>query len=604
MSAGLKRAVLPPAEAEEVEAQAVTAAEDSATASTGPGSGPAVPLATLGVIMLCHAQLNTCARIARIWARGGAPVAIHVDRKAGRFGAIRLRERLADLPEVHLVEKRRMCEWGMFSLVEATLDAATLLLEKHPELTHVLLASGSCLPLRPVEDLRAYLALEPATDYIESVTVYDVGWTVGGLNEERFTLRFPFSWRKHRRLFDRYVALQRRFKLKRKLPDAMVPHLGSQWWCLTRSTLEAILKDPRRAEYDRYFKRVWVPDESYFQTLARLHSSSIESRSLTLSKFDSQGKPYVFYDDHQKMLEDSGCFVARKFWPRAHGLLAHFPRPLKGQPSTEEPEPAHIDRLVNHAVARRALGRPGLYMQSRFPKKDKENGKTARPYALFQGFNDVYPDFEAWLAERIDADVHGHLFSREGVEFADRGPIGPGGLSDHALLRDRDPQGFLTSLIRMTTRRQVFMLSPRDWQPLDWFMATDPNCTMNIITGAYLLPLMESDMPFDDVRRIAADLQRSELKQMAVVKSVWTKARVRVWELADFLARPGAILDAAVADVADSAPLAGGPPPEMRAVDGVGAFLQALRNAGLQPQLTGDFPTRGLRARATQRETG
>lgn len=579
------------------------APDAAANASLTPG-GAVVPvpgLATLGVIMLCHAQLQTTARLVRHWADGGAPVVIHTDRKAGRKPIERFRDKLADLPHVHHVALRRNCEWGMFSLVEATQDAATLLLERHPEVTHVMLISGSCLPLRPVVDLRAYLALDPARDYIESVTAHDVGWTVGGLNEERFTLRFPFSWRKHRRLFDRYVALQRKLKWRRKPPKGVVPHLGSQWWCLTRKTLEAILTDPRRPEFDRYFRRVWVPDESYFQTLVRRHSTAIESRSLTLSKFDSQGKPYVFYDDHQQMLEESGCFVARKFWPRAHGLLDHFPRPAGEKPSSAEPQPAHIDRLINRAVARRALGRPGLYMQSRFPKKDRENGKTAAPYTLFQGFDDLYPDFEGWLASRIDADVHGHLYSREMVEFADRAEVGPGGLSEKPRLRDYDPQGFLASLIRMTRRRQVFLLSPRDRQSLDWFMATDHNCTMFVITGAWMVPLIDSDMPFDNVRRIAAQLQRRELQQMEVFRSVWTKARVRSWDLADFLARPGAILASVLQEMGDPASaqaLNGEALPELRAVDGVGAFLQALRNAGLKPQLTGDFPTPAPRPRA------
>ena len=56
------------------------------------------------------------------------------------------------------------------------------------------------------------------------------------------------------------------------------------------------------------------------------------------------------------------------------------------------------------AVRRRLLGRPGLYMQSRFPRKDAENGKTSAPYAVFQGFSDVFPDFETWLGGIVDAD--------------------------------------------------------------------------------------------------------------------------------------------------------------------------------------------------------
>ena len=115
--------------------------------------------------------------------------------------------------------------------------ASELLLHDFPEVRHVYLASGSCLPLRPVQELKDYLADRPMTNFIESVTTEDVPWTVGGLDIERFTLRFPFSWKRRRKLFDWYVGFQRRWKFKRKIPEGLVPHLGSQWWCLTRQTV-------------------------------------------------------------------------------------------------------------------------------------------------------------------------------------------------------------------------------------------------------------------------------------------------------------------------------------------------------------------------------
>ena len=111
------------------------------------------------------------------------------------------------------------------------------------------------------------------TDFIESATTADVPWTVGGLDRTNGSpCGSRFRGSKQRRLFDSYVELQRRLRLRRKIPDGLVPHMGSQWWCLTRQTLSAILEDPTGATYDRYFRKVWIPDESYFQTLARLYS--------------------------------------------------------------------------------------------------------------------------------------------------------------------------------------------------------------------------------------------------------------------------------------------------------------------------------------------
>ena len=247
----------------------------------------------LGFVMLCHAAFHRAAETARHWAERGCPVVIHVDRRVGAWSYEKFQADLSDLPNVRFSE-RFACEWGTWGIVAATQAASELMLDQFPTVRHVYLASGSCLPLRPVADLIEYLDQRPKTDFIESVTTEDVGWTIGGLDFERFTLRFPFSWRRQRMLFDGYVRLQRRIGFRRTIPDGIVPHLGSQWWCLTRQTLSAILQGPDRERNDHYFRRVWIPDESYFQTLVRQVSSNVESRSLTLSKFDFQGKPHIF----------------------------------------------------------------------------------------------------------------------------------------------------------------------------------------------------------------------------------------------------------------------------------------------------------------------
>jgi hypothetical protein len=94
--------------------------------------------------------------------------------------------------------------------------------------------SSACLsrpapacPCARFAELIAYLDRAPATDFIESVNDRRCGWTIGGLNEERFTLRFPFSWRNQRWLFDRYVKLQRAVGFKRTFPTASCPILAA-----------------------------------------------------------------------------------------------------------------------------------------------------------------------------------------------------------------------------------------------------------------------------------------------------------------------------------------------------------------------------------------
>jgi len=236
--------------------------------------------ARIGIVMLVHEHVGRVAELANHWVAEGAPVAIHADR---RLPAAAMADLAAGLhrPERIRLAPRRACEWGTFSLVAATNDAAALLLDAFPEVTHVLLTSGACVPLRPRQAIEAFLDAHPDTDFIQSVACEDVDWLIGGLNHERFTLRFPFAWKRRRALFDGYVDLQRRVGFARGIPAELTPHLGSQWWCLTRRTLTAILNAPERPRLDRYFRRVWIPDESYYQSLARRHCRNLVSRSLT-----------------------------------------------------------------------------------------------------------------------------------------------------------------------------------------------------------------------------------------------------------------------------------------------------------------------------------
>ena len=543
----------------------------------------------LGVIMLVHTALDRAEQTIRHWVAGGCPVVVHVAGKVSAADYVTFVDALSDLADVRF-SKRHKCDWGTWALVAATQDAAAQLLADYPKLRHVYLASGACLQLRPVSELCAYLDARPETDFIESSTTAEVPWTVGGLDKERFTLRFPFSWRRHRRLFDLYVKTQQIIRFRRKIPDGLVPHMGSQWWCLTRQTLDAILQDPRRPVYDRYFRKVWIPDESYFQTMARLHSTKIESRSLTLSKFDFQGKPHIFYDDHQVMLRRSGCFVARKIWARAEVLYDYFPQPLNGPDDIALPNPSTVDRVFANAVDRRTMGRPGLYMQSRFPTVDRENAVAASTYSVLQGFTETFEGFEPWLASQTGANVHGHLFAPGRAQFSDRGCVYVGGLSDNPVLRDYNGRMFLTNLLWNTRgMHQAFQFGPTDTQTINWMIAKDTNARVTVISGAWIIPLFRAQQTFSDIRREAARLQQIEHKQIKILRSSFARARVRIQTLAEFVQSPMDTLQIIVDEMSQQPRQRLTAVPKMVDLTGFGAFLQDLRNQGMHPFLTGEF---------------
>ena len=544
---------------------------------------------TLGIVMLVHTEFGRAEQAVRHWAGAGCPVVIHVDRRVSneRYGAFV--DALADLKQVTFSERYK-CEWGMWGMIAATQTAVRALLDRCPGVRHVFLASGACLPLRPVSELQAYLDAHQQTDFIESANVADVPWAVGGLQDERFFLRFPFPWKRRRRLFDAYVRLQQLVRFKRQVPEGIVPHMGSQWWCLTRQTLSAILDDPMRPAYDRYFRRVWIPDESYFQTLVRKHSDRIESRSLTLAKFDFQGKPHIFYDDHVELLARSRCFVARKIWPRADQIYRIFPR---ASAQNAAPDTTNIDRVFDAAVVRRTRGRHGLYMQSRFPAMERENGYTAAIYSVLQGFDDIIPGFQDWLTQQTAAEVHGHLFGRDRAHFADEEPVFRGGLSSHPRLRDYNADMFLTNLVWTGQgRHQCFLYGPQDSPKIEWMLAKDTNARVTVITGAWAVPLFQRGKPAATCRDEAARLQRQEHKFLGALRSPYAKANIRICNLSDFCHAPRDILQELLDGIAGHRANVLSALPPMADLSGLGAFLQDLRNQGMHPFLTGEFPAK------------
>jgi len=545
---------------------------------------------SVGIIMLVHTDFERAEQVARHWTKNGCPVVIHVDKKSSKAEYDRLSMALAADPLVRF-SKRLRCEWGKWSIVQATINACEIMLAEFPQAQHVLLASGACIPLRPVEELTQYLEERPTTDFIESATTADVPWIVGGLSDERFTLYFPFSWKNQRICFDGFVELQRKLGVRRRIPTGVVPHMGSQWWCLTRRTISAILTDPNRRRHERYFHGVWIPDESYFQTLARIHSRKVESRSLTLSKFDYQGKPHVFYDDHLQLLRRSDCFVARKIWPNATRLYQTFLGGGGVPAGRAEPNPGKIDRIFARAVERRLRGRAGLQMQSRFPRHGYEHGITAKPYSLFQGFTEIFEDFEDWLTKTTGARVHGHLFAPDRAHFADGQTIINGALSDSAALRDYDAQQFLTNLIWNTRgERQCFQFGPADTQDINWMVVRDPNAQISIISGAWAVPLFRSGSSFAQLRQTAARLQKIEANQLEIMRASWANARIRIWSMAEFIESPMEPLQTIIDEFGHSGQHHLSEAPRLRDLSGFGQFLQQLKNQGMHPYLMGDFP--------------
>lgn len=283
-------------------------------------------MAKIAFILLCHKNPDAVIEQARQLTAAGDGVAIHFDGNASAADHARIRAGLQDNEGVTFARRRVRCGWGGWSLVEATILTIEAALAAFPDASHFYMVSGDCMAIKSAAHAHDFLDAEDA-DYIESFDFFDSGWIKTGIREERLIYRHWFNERRHKALFYLSLNLQRRLGLRRAIPADLEMQIGSQWWCLRRRTVESVLEFARRRrDVMRFFRRTWIPDETFFQTLVRhlVPETEIRSRTLTFLMFTDYGMPATFYNDHYDLLLSQDYLFARKISPEAHELKARL----------------------------------------------------------------------------------------------------------------------------------------------------------------------------------------------------------------------------------------------------------------------------------------
>ncbi|MBQ1202264.1 MAG: glycosyl transferase, partial [Loktanella sp.] len=131
----------------------------------------------------------------------------------------------------------------------------------------------------------------------------------------------------------------------------------------------------------------------------------------------------------------------------------------------------------------------------------------------------------------------------------------------------------------------------------------DSQASVWVVSGAWALTLFLSGRSATEVRAEAARLQQIETKLLTTLRLPEARSRRRIMTLAQFLEKPVDVLQEIVDDMGGHRAKNLRKLPPMVDLDGFAQFLQDLKNQGMHPYLTGDFPvheppeTRGLRAR-------
>jgi hypothetical protein len=303
----------------------------------------------------------------------------------------------------------------------ATITAAQAALEAFPRATHFYMMSGDCIPIKSAEYAHEFLDRHDR-DFIESFDFFDSDWIKTGIKEERLIYRHVLNERKHKRLFYLSIEWQRRLGLKRRLPKGLQIQIGSQWWCLRRQTLEAVMAFiAKRRDVVRFFARSWIPDETFFQTLVRhlVPGEEIESRTLTFLMFTDYGMPVTFYNDHYDLLLAQDFLFARKVSPEAQDLKARL-----GDLYAAKGESFAISNEGRSLYAFLAgRGRIGHRFAPRFWENEASLGRDRELLIVICKKWHVAKRLTRRIARLTDLQVVDYVFHQEGAKLPDLGGI-------------------------------------------------------------------------------------------------------------------------------------------------------------------------------------
>jgi hypothetical protein len=378
-------------------------------------------MAKIAFILLCHKDPEAIILQATQLTAAGDFIAIHFDARAPRAAWDRIREGLKSNPSVTFAKRRLKCGWGEWSLVAATLEAVSAAVTAFPRASHFYMLSGDCMAIKSAAYAHDMLDRDDA-DYIENVDFFESDWIKTGIKEERLIYRHWFNERTQKRIFYWSWWAQRRLGLERKIPSDLQMMIGSQWWCLRRRTVEAILKMTReRRDIMRFFRTTWIPDETFFQTLVPhlVPGNEIRNRTLTFLMFTDYGMPVTFFNDHYDMLLSQDYLFARKISPEARDLKARL-----GQLYASDRNDFRISnegrRLFQFLTGR---GRIGRRFATRFWEADTTVGRERELLIVACKKWHVAKRLVGAVKNTTDIPCIDYLFNEEATHLPDLGGI-------------------------------------------------------------------------------------------------------------------------------------------------------------------------------------
>lgn len=242
-------------------------------------------------------------------------------------------------PQVYFCSERTRVYWGEFSMVEAVLRLIERALRAPERHDYLVLLSGSDYPIRPIEELEAFLTAHAGAEFINLVSMPndDAGKPLWRLRRYKPLSGSPAS---------RVAGKAREALAKTKLIAAerdhaaalhgLKPFGGSTWWAMSRAACEYVLDFiAREPALVRFYRHTWIPEEGLFHTIiGNSPFAKRVRRNLVFTDWRAGGNNPTALDEHhtQRFIDEypltvedrfgrGEVFFARKFSDRTASLV-------------------------------------------------------------------------------------------------------------------------------------------------------------------------------------------------------------------------------------------------------------------------------------------
>ena len=254
---------------------------------------------------------------------------LHVDARVdfNPFARVLDEQGLADLTLLD----RRATRWGGIELVDAALDGLARAFRDGCD--YFFLLSGQDLPLRSVNEILAFADEARDRSYLSYWPLPTPRWRYEGRDRTDF---YSYTVRGRRetciprgedtsslslkgRALNQALRVRTALQPPRRHPDYAQPFGGRQWWNLSRSAADYVLRFlEEHPDYRRYHEYTVCPDELFFQSILAgtsfTDANHIVNDSLRFMRWpEGETHPRILTAADVPAMLASGALFARKF---------------------------------------------------------------------------------------------------------------------------------------------------------------------------------------------------------------------------------------------------------------------------------------------------